>query len=147
MSHLFSDLDRGNSKLDRDYAAQADDHLWSDCRLWNGSASNSISESTTLLPALKTIANEVERSGGKRSVQLLAQCWHHSLGIPELTLSVELGRANRPDLPVRVESRVKSSPGSAGPFSTGLRVGIADWFELLRERKQGRIQVDEALGG
>jgi hypothetical protein len=27
MSHLFSDLDRGNSKLDRDYAAQADDHL------------------------------------------------------------------------------------------------------------------------
>jgi hypothetical protein len=31
-------------------------------------------------------------------------------------------------------------------FSTGLRVGIADWFELLREHQQGRIQVDEALG-
>jgi hypothetical protein len=27
MSYLFPDLDRVNSKLDRDYAAQADDHL------------------------------------------------------------------------------------------------------------------------
>jgi hypothetical protein len=27
MSHLFCDLDRVNSKLDRHYAAQADDHL------------------------------------------------------------------------------------------------------------------------
>jgi hypothetical protein len=27
MSYLFCDLDRVNSKLDRDYAAQADDHL------------------------------------------------------------------------------------------------------------------------
>jgi hypothetical protein len=28
----------------------------------------------------------------------------------------------------------------------GPAVGIADWFELLREHRQGRIQVDEALG-
>jgi hypothetical protein len=27
MSYLFCDLDRVNSMLDRDYAAQADDHL------------------------------------------------------------------------------------------------------------------------
>jgi hypothetical protein len=56
--------------------------------------------------------------------------------LPAHPLSVGLGRANRPDLPVRVESRVKSSRGSAGSFSTGLRVGIADWFELLREHQQ-----------
>jgi hypothetical protein len=30
-------------------------------------------------------------------------------------------------------------------FSTGLRVGIADWFELLREHQQDRILVDEVL--
>jgi hypothetical protein len=29
-------------------------------------------------------------------------------------------------------------------FFDGLLLDIADWFELLRERRQGRIQVDEA---
>jgi hypothetical protein len=28
-------------------------------------------------------------------------------------------------------------------FFDGLLVDIADWFELLREHRQGRIQVDE----
>jgi hypothetical protein len=55
------------------------------------------------------------------------------------------GRANRPDLPVRAASRVKSSRGSE-TFSRNLLVDIAGWFELLRERRQDRIQVDEALG-
>ena len=31
-------------------------------------------------------------------------------------------------------------------FFDGLLVDIADWFELLRDHRQGRIQVDEAPG-
>jgi hypothetical protein len=49
---------------------------------------------TTLLPALKTIANEVEKEVGSTA----AQFWRHGPVIPELTLGVELGSANQPDL-------------------------------------------------
>jgi hypothetical protein len=31
-------------------------------------------------------------------------------------------------------------------FFDGLLVDIADWFELLRDHRQGRIQADEAPG-
>ena len=31
-------------------------------------------------------------------------------------------------------------------FFDGPLVGIADWFELLREHQQGSIKVDDALG-
>jgi hypothetical protein len=31
-------------------------------------------------------------------------------------------------------------------FFDGLLVDFADWFELLRDHRQGRIQVDEAPG-
>jgi hypothetical protein len=52
-------------------------------------------------------------------------------------------RADPPDVPVRAASRVKSSLGSGDLFE-GLLIDIADWFELLREHPQDRIQVDEA---
>ena len=51
---------------------------------------------------------------------------------PELPLSVGLGGANRPDLPVRAVSRVKSTRGSGDLFD-GLPVDIAGRFEPLRE--------------
>ncbi|MEH2474562.1 hypothetical protein V1281_004255 [Nitrobacteraceae bacterium AZCC 2161] len=50
--------------------------------------------------------------------------------------ALDWARANRPGSPVRVEPRVKSSRGSAGSFSTGLRIGIADRFDLLREHRR-----------
>jgi hypothetical protein len=61
------------------------------------------------------------------------------LAILHIRSALDWGRANRPDLPVRVESRVKSSPASAGSFSTGLHVGIADWFGLSREHQQAVV--------
>jgi hypothetical protein len=54
-------------------------------------------------------------------------------------------RANRPDLPVKAVSQVKSL-AALDSFFDGLLVDFADWFELLRDHRQGRIQVDEAPG-
>jgi hypothetical protein len=50
---------------------------------------------------------------------------------PGLPLSVGLGRANRPDLPIRAVSRVESTRGSGDLFD-GLPVDIAGWFEPAR---------------
>jgi hypothetical protein len=48
---------------------------------------------------------------------------------------------------VGATSTASSSESRLQIFFDGLLVDIADWFELLREHQQGRIQVDEALGG
>jgi hypothetical protein len=72
MSHLFFDQDRVNSKFDREYAARATDPLSSDCRLWNGSASNFTSEKHD---ASARSESNGERGRGqrlKKSVQPLA---------------------------------------------------------------------------
>ncbi len=42
--------------------------------------------------------------------------------------------------------REQSPLGALDIFFDGLLVDFADWFELLRDHRQGRIQVDEAPG-
>jgi len=94
-----------------------------------------------LIPQLSSPLNNPERGRSQQLKKFGSTAGRvlRGLAILHIRSALDWGRANRPDLPVRVESRVKSSPASAGSFSTGLHVGIADWFGLSREHQQAVV--------
>ena len=146
MSYLFCNPDRVNSKLDRDYATQAGGHLCKDCGLWNGSVSNSTSEKHDAFALSENNRERCRAQQLKGFVQPRAEFWRYGLAILNFRSALDWGRANRPDLPIRAVSRVKSSRGSGYLFRRLACRYRGDRFELLREHQKGRIQVDEAPG-